>query len=564
MKNDRPDDILELRRLLEQERAAKLRAVGQAMHLKNELEAARRDLNAQLEAITSSRSWKLTQLLRTLGGRNRSQNVPQAGTGSAAATSPQQASSRTDDAFAVSGREAWDNAGRQRLEAFLAGGRRLAFPRAAQPALSIVIVLYNKAHLDLLCFESVLQNADVPYELVLVDNRSSDRTHELLDRLDGVEIIRNSENRGFGFACVQGAEKARGEYLLFLNNDAVLGAKSLSVVLRDFSDKTIGAIGGKILLADGRLQEAGSIVWNDGSAWGYGRGDDPNLPRYNFRRPVEYCSGAFLFTPRPLFHELGGFDERFFPAYYEDTDYCFKVWERGLKVVYEPRAFIHHYESATQESAEAAKAPIAAHQAKFAGKWRQRLAHHLTREGASIPYARFAVAADGLRILWMDSFAASANGPSESSHLQNTLQQLTAAGHHVTFVGMDASLPGEALQANHIEVVNAIHASHYVFRELLSQYDIVWVRGHRHMQAFLDHLWNMYDHVPPIVYEADQAEAKGPEGGSVIYAAADVVLVSTEGERDLLIREGVRDVRVSSGQTPEELLRQIARKPERA
>ena len=587
MKNDRSDDILELRRLLEQERAAKLRAVGRAMRLQSEVEAAHReseaarreseaarreseaarreseaahresaaverdlnakleaverDLNAQLKAITNSRSWKLTQPLRSLRGRHRPQTTPQPISEDAAAApvtepvaepvaaaaavpaaapvaepvaapvaetaaAPMQASAADDIPFAVSGREAWDKAGLQRLEAFLTSGRRLSFPRAAQPALSIVIVLYNKAHLDLLCLESVLRNADVPYELILVDNHSSDRTHELLDRLDGIEIIRNQENRGFGFACVQGAEQARGEYLLLLNNDALLGAKSLSVALCDFSeDKSIGALGGKILLADGRLQEAGSMVWNDGSAWGYVRGDDPNLPRYNFRRPVDYCSGAFLFTPRPLFQELGGFDERFFPAYYEDTDYCFKVWERGLKVLYEPRAFIHHYESATQESAEAAKAPIAAHQAKFAGKWRERLTHHLIREGASIPYARFAVAADGLRILWMDSFAAIVNGSPESSHLQNTLQQLTAAGHHVTFVGMDASLPGEALKANNIEVVNAIHASHYVFRELLSQYDLVWVRGNRNMQAFLDHLWNMYDRVPPIVYEADQS-----------------------------------------------------------
>src|SRR6185436_15403780 len=102
----------------------------------------------------------------------------------------------------------------------------------------------------------------------------------------------------------------------------------------------IGAVGGKILLLDGTLQEAGSVVWQDGSCTGYGRGDNPLAPMYNFRRDVDYCSGAFLLTPAKVWKELRGFDEAFKPAYYEETDYCMRLWQRGLRVVYEPTSTI--------------------------------------------------------------------------------------------------------------------------------------------------------------------------------------------------------------------------------
>ena len=98
---------------------------------------------------------------------------------------------------------------------------------------SIIVVLYNQAHLGLLCLESILQNAKVSYQLILVDNNSTDNTHELLERLDGVEVIRNKENLGFGHAYAPRGRACWGNYLCFLNNDALLGRSSLSAVLRD-------------------------------------------------------------------------------------------------------------------------------------------------------------------------------------------------------------------------------------------------------------------------------------------------------------------------------------------
>ena len=237
-----------------------------------------------------------------------------------------------------------------KLHNFLVYQETIELPPVEKPLVSIILILYNRAELTLSCLYSILQNSFKSLEVIIIDNNSSDRTKELLDRIHGAKIIRNSENRHFLLASNQASEIATGKYLLFLNNDAQILGNSIDAAVKTIdSDQDIGAVGGKIILPDGTLQEAGSIIWRDGSCLGYGRGDDPELSQYMFQREVDYCSGAFLLTPRDLFRELGGFDEAYQPAYYEETDYCVRLHKAGKKIIYDPKVAILHYEFASSD-----------------------------------------------------------------------------------------------------------------------------------------------------------------------------------------------------------------------
>lgn len=277
----------------------------------------------------------------------------------------------------------------QRLQAFLAADERLVLPRADAPRVSIVLVFYHQAALSLDCLRSIVAHCDLPAEVIIVDNASTDRTPELLDRLEGALILRNDENVGFVEAVNQAASRARGRHLLLLNNDAELLPGSLSAAVSTLeSGESIGAVGGRIVLLDGRLQEAGSLVWADGSCAGYGRGEDPEAGEFRFRRPVDYCSGAFLLTPLERFRALGGFDTVYSPAYYEESDYCLRLQDQGLQVVYEPFAVIRHFEFASSGGQDGAVALQQRNRQVFAERHARRLAGKARPNPAGLLQAR--------------------------------------------------------------------------------------------------------------------------------------------------------------------------------
>ncbi|TVQ36600.1 MAG: glycosyltransferase [Wenzhouxiangella sp.] len=261
------------------------------------------------------------------------------------------------------------------LAAFLDSGQDLALPAVDKPRVSIILVLYNRAELTLACLQSIVAHCDLAAEVLIVDNASTDRSNELLARLSGARIVRNADNRGFVVAVNQAAAMARGDSLLLLNNDAELFPGSIAAAFDALeSGDDIGAVGGRIVLLDGRLQEAGSLIWSDGSCLGYGRGQDPDAPEFQFRREVDYCSGAFLLTPRRVFEELGRFDEAFAPAYYEETDYCVRLRKQGYRVLYEPQALLRHVEFASSASSEQAISLQSAHRKLFQARHADYLA----------------------------------------------------------------------------------------------------------------------------------------------------------------------------------------------
>jgi len=276
-------------------------------------------------------------------------------------------------ALQASGRDAaddWLRLDGVMLRHFLASGSRIRFAPGADPQVTVVLVLFNRAALTLRCLRSLAAERSVSLQVVIVDNASSDETVELLGRVEGAVVVRSRSNEGFLAGANRGAARASAPCVLFLNNDTDVLPGSIEAALSALrSSETIGAVGGRLVaMPGGRLQEAGSIVFGDGSCSGYGRDDDPGAPMYMFRRDVDFCSGAFLLTTRKLFEEVGGFDARFSPAYYEDVDFCARVWDSGRRVVYEPRAVVLHAEFGSAASRASAIEMQAARRVTFLEK----------------------------------------------------------------------------------------------------------------------------------------------------------------------------------------------------
>ncbi|MHB8292509.1 MAG: glycosyltransferase family 2 protein, partial [bacterium] len=229
----------------------------------------------------------------------------------------------------------------------------LVFPIFETPvAVSIIIPVYNQWDYTYMCLKSILENTkdnNIPYEITIADDNSSDDTIGSIEKyVKNVKLIRNKNNLGFLKNCNNAAKYASGKYILFLNNDIDVQKDWLKNLLELLeNNKSIGMAGPKFIYPDGTLLEAGGIIWKDGESWHYGRYDNPDRPEYNYIKEVDYISGACIMIEKKLFDNIGGFDEIYAPAYYEDADLAFEVRKRGYKVVYQPESVVAHYENIT-------------------------------------------------------------------------------------------------------------------------------------------------------------------------------------------------------------------------
>lgn len=277
-------------------------------------------------------------------------------------------------------------------EEYLSEGM-LEFERPEKPLVSIVIPCYNQIGYTYRCLSSILKytsQQETPYEVIIADDVSTDATREIREYTKNLLIARNTENMGFLKNCNQAAALARGEYIFFLNNDTTVTEGWLSSLVELISsDESIGMVGSKLIYPDGRLQEAGGIIWSDASGWNYGRLQNPDEPEYNYVKEVDYISGAAIMIRSSLWKEIGGFDERFAPAYCEDSDLAFSVRRLGRRVLYQPASVVVHYEgisNGTDVEGSGLKRYQLINQEKFKEKWREELRNQYDNDGSPNPF----------------------------------------------------------------------------------------------------------------------------------------------------------------------------------
>lgn len=266
--------------------------------------------------------------------------------------------------------------------------KTIEIPQCSNPLVSIIIPAYNHFPETCRCVKSVVENSgDIKYEIIIIDDHSSD-DHKVLSKvLHGAKFIRNEKNLGFLRSCNKAAKKAIGKYIHFLNNDTIVHPEWLDSLLMVFekSEKT-GIVGSKLIYPNRKLQEAGGIIWNDATGWNFGKLDDSEKSEYNYLKEVDYVSGASLMIKRYVWEELGGFDERFVPAYYEDTDLAYRVRKLGLKVIYQPKSLVSHFEglsNGTNED-EGIKKYQYINRQKFLKKWQSVLDAEASPNGKDV------------------------------------------------------------------------------------------------------------------------------------------------------------------------------------
>jgi len=305
------------------------------------------------------------------------------------------------------------------------------------PLISIIILCYNKSEMTRRCLKSLFENTDYPnYEVIVLDNASVDDTPEiLLSYGKKIKFIRAEKNLGFVGGNNFATDFTKGDFLVFLNNDTEPQKGWLKNLYSTFEYyKDAGAAGSMLIYPNGKLQEAGGVIFNDATGWNYGRGDDPKDSKYSFCKEVDYCSGAALMIRKSLFEEIGRFDNRFAPAYYEDTDLCFSVRKFGYKVYFNPFSKVVHHEGATAgtDLNSGFKRFQVVNHPKFVEKWKEELAKQYPNN-PKLRY-KFSDRNKGKRILIIDDIPPLPDRAAGALRHYHTLNEMLNLGYKVTYV----------------------------------------------------------------------------------------------------------------------------------
>ena len=314
----------------------------------------------------------------------------------------------------------------------------LVGPNEPGPDVSIVIPVYGQLAYTLNCLDSLIgHETRYRFEILIGDDGSPDDSGLHLPNLLDITHVRHSQNKGFIRNCNSVAERARGHYVVMLNNDVRVVAGWLDELIGSFAlFPKAGLVGSKLFYPDGTLQEAGGIIWQDGSAWNYGRNDDPNRPQYSYARQVDYISGASIAVPMDLWQSLGGFDEAYVPAYCEDSDLAFRIRDAGHEVWMQPLSRVIHYEGKTSgtDVASGAKAYQVINQERLKDRWASVLADHRPN-GVAPEFERERKVAK--RVLVIDATAPTPDQDAGSVTTVKVMEVFQALDYKVTYIPLD-------------------------------------------------------------------------------------------------------------------------------
>lgn len=362
-----------------------------------------------------------------------------------------------------------------------------------KPVLSIVIPVYGQHDTTYNCLASIAANPpSVSYEVIIADDASPEAAADALSMVQGIRIVRHPENLGFLGNSNAGVAPAKGEWLVLLNNDTLVCRNAFDALLNTFREyPAAGLVGAKLLNADGSVQEAGGIIWRDGSGWNWGRNQHRDDPRLNYVRDADYCSGAVLAMRRDLFADMGGFDTHFAPAYYEDTDLAFRIRQRGMRVLYQPAAEVYHLEGVShgRDTNSGMKAWQVVNAGKFYQRWQSVLAGH--RENAHQPELEAHRGTRG-NILIIEACMITPDQDSGSIRMLNLLDLLRSQGYHVTFIADNLEyvekyvhqLQQKGIEVYHTDWANGSVKS--VLKQLGSDLDAVLVCRHYILKNYID------------------------------------------------------------------------------
>ncbi|MBS1085884.1 glycosyltransferase [Gluconobacter sphaericus] len=349
------------------------------------------------------------------------------------------------------------------------------------PEISVLMVVYDRVALTAQALASLRANYAGAIQLILVDSGSHDQTRHIGRMVRGATILRYRYNIGYLLGCNLALEKAEAPFVLYLNNDIRLYPDAIVNALKRLrSEAAIGAVGGKLVRTNMRLQEAGSIIWRDGATYGYLREDDPNLTTANFVRDVDYCSAAFLMVRTTLLRRLGGYDPRYTPAYFEDVDLCVRIVKAGMRIVYDPNVVIEHLEFGSSGAA-GSHALIQGNLKTFSRLQQDFLRHQQPAHIRNAVLAREHRVSQHKRILFIEDRLPLRRLGSGYVRSNDIINEMTALGYQVTVFPVlprdqtVIDLFGDFPETVELIVDRDLSSFSDFIQERVGYYDLVWI-----------------------------------------------------------------------------------------